>query len=325
MKQLFLFLILSSLLISCDKEFKTLDVPEVDLSISKYNYKVGDTVKFALSGNADIIYFYSGEPGNDYAHATADRYEDFQPMMTFNTFARSQGNTSTTGTSMGGNCQKKQFHVYCTTELDLTTVFSLTDTITAIQNCEWEELTQYFNIRETECNGLQTSLNVGTLNITDRIDDNKPLRVAFKYVNKPYTIENGGGNIWRFENFSIKGATTAGDKVIIDQNAGNWNFIRINGDFKDSRIDALQVTMRGNSTNEVEQELWCISNPIHLTKKVNLGFDKAIPVKSLADKTPTLFSHVYDTPGTYSATFVSANSNISGRKESVKTIEITIK
>ena len=53
--------------ICCNKELK-IDPLNVGVTTSKTTYQVGDTVHFNFTGNPDIISFYSGTDGNDYAY-----------------------------------------------------------------------------------------------------------------------------------------------------------------------------------------------------------------------------------------------------------------
>jgi hypothetical protein len=49
---------------SCQKE--TLSEVSFDAIPSSTSFKVGDSVKFTLTGNPDVHSFYSGEEGNNY-------------------------------------------------------------------------------------------------------------------------------------------------------------------------------------------------------------------------------------------------------------------
>ena len=49
---------------SCEKE--SVPVPEFNVEVNSKQYYAGDTVFFRLTGNPDIISFYSGEPNRIY-------------------------------------------------------------------------------------------------------------------------------------------------------------------------------------------------------------------------------------------------------------------
>jgi len=63
--------------------------------------QVGDTVVFSLSGNADLVDFYSGAFGNDYAYSNQDRYYDVGARLSFRT-SKSPNND----TEVNWNCAK---------------------------------------------------------------------------------------------------------------------------------------------------------------------------------------------------------------------------
>ena len=54
------------MLASCEKELEPKPI-SFDVTTAGKTYHAGDTVFFTLSGNPDIITFYSGQPGTDYA------------------------------------------------------------------------------------------------------------------------------------------------------------------------------------------------------------------------------------------------------------------
>ncbi|CAL1519454.1 DUF5017 domain-containing protein [Chitinophaga sp. MM2321] len=58
-------LAVSAMLASCEKELKPKPI-SFDVATTGNTYHAGDTVFFTLSGNPDIITFYSGQAGADY-------------------------------------------------------------------------------------------------------------------------------------------------------------------------------------------------------------------------------------------------------------------
>lgn len=71
MKITFSIIVIAALAMSaaCEKEL----VPEpvsFDVTATDHDYQVGDTITFRISGNPDMITFYSGEPGANYDFAT---------------------------------------------------------------------------------------------------------------------------------------------------------------------------------------------------------------------------------------------------------------
>ena len=69
-------------------------MPGFNASPSGTTFKVGDTVRFAFSGKADNIAFYSGEPGFSYKYK--DRTSaDGIPQLEFSSYLQNKGETNT--------------------------------------------------------------------------------------------------------------------------------------------------------------------------------------------------------------------------------------
>ncbi len=51
--------------VACEKEL-TPEPVSFNVTATDHDYQVGDTITFLISGNPDMITFYSGEPGANY-------------------------------------------------------------------------------------------------------------------------------------------------------------------------------------------------------------------------------------------------------------------
>jgi len=300
---------------ACDNTMESVDAPGFAVSADQTTYKVGDIVTFNLKGNPDIISFYSGESGNDYEYANKDRYMDASVEFDFQTQVRSQTGPNT-------YCQDDQFHLYYSHDFAFDGT-NMADSINNVQSATWVEITDKFVMCPLECSSNTAYKFSETLDITDLFEENKPVYFAFRYINRPYS-QFGNGNIWRFSGLKMNAVTPAGIVSLLSQNTANWKPIFIGEGWDKSRFTstATVVTMRGPSTNEVDQELWAISEGALLD--TNMGYDLAVAIKSAFEVPLKEYEHIYTEPGTYTVTFVARNSNIYEGKEVVKQLQITI-
>ena len=72
----------------CSKE-DSVDMPSFEVTLPGSVFKVGEPVAFSLSGNPDIISFYSGEAGNAYEYKDKDRITPAEMTLSFTTLASS--------------------------------------------------------------------------------------------------------------------------------------------------------------------------------------------------------------------------------------------
>lgn len=315
------FLLTSSFVFfACENTMENVDKPDFDVRLERNTYKLGDTITFKFKGNPDIISFYSGVSGNDYEYAHKDRYERGTVELTFQSQVRSQSGPN-------NFCQEDQFHMYYSNNFEFTGS-TKQDSINAVQSATWTEITNKFVICPLECSSNTSYKQAGQVNIADLFEEGTKLHIAYRYINKPYSIY-GNGNIWRFSTFSMVSKTEAGDITLMAQNTANWQPVFIGGGWDATRFTntGSVVTMRGPSTNEIEQELWAVSEGVDASlalEKINVGPDWAYPLKTISEVPMTEYSMVYDKPGTYTAVFVAKNSNIYGNKDVIKKIQITI-
>ncbi|MFT4094230.1 MAG: DUF5017 domain-containing protein [Niabella sp.] len=318
MKYVSYIIIFIAILAGCHKAFEVTE-PSFEVSTNTLTVKVGDSVIFYLEGNPDIITFYSGEIGNDYAYVDQDRILPTDSVLvSFQSQVRSQSGTSAT------YCQDSQFHVCVSKDL----VFSGTtasDSAQSVQNATWEDISDRFTLCTLECSSTTAYASSGTANIVDLFETEVPLYFAFRYINKP-NAEYGNANIWRFSSFTMASVTdSSGSATMTDQANAGWVPVFIGDGWDATRFTNTGsiITMRGYTTNTIDQELWCIANPVEITD-TNLGHEYGIGIKSVGDAPLTSYGHQFNEAGVYTVTFVAANSSVYGRKEVVRQLQITV-
>src|SRR5690606_24200286 len=107
----------------------------------------------------------------------------------------------------------------------------------------------------------------------------------------------------------------------------NWSVVQ-QGPWDNNRITVSPTLLlfNGNVANtEVYLTGWTISMPLHIDPfLIDLGPDRAVPIKSIADADRPSYTHTYTEPGTYTATFVAANQSLDERKEIIRQVEVVV-
>ncbi|MGC4235110.1 MAG: DUF5017 domain-containing protein [Niabella sp.] len=302
----YLYIVPVIIMISCTKQ-DHISVPSLDIAVNSHSYKVGDTVTFnILNTQADFLSFYSGESTSDYKFVKEEKKYNAITALSFWT-AKYAGNNADCGRLM------------------YSTNFSGVYDSTSIRSANWQDITDRFFMPPI---GTSTYYYSNEVDISDLfIAADKPVYFAW-FMN---TRENSNRTLFKVQRFQIRG--------IVEEDS---DFSRIKYDFAGSGfkmvlgrgwagvtaslpvVNATDVFWNGPTPNTTYKEGWAVSAPIYPVEEVNLGAAKAVGLKALGEEMPSSYTHVYQRPGNYSVTFVAANSSIYGRKEIVKSINITI-
>ena len=342
---------------SCQKKLEVKDAPDFEVSTEASTYKVGDEVKFKITGNADIISFYSGEELNDYA------FKDGRVVD-----VKGKGYTVSFRSSLRpgdpGPTQEDQLSVLYSTNFtgnyaDLASVKSAT----------WVDITDSFNFGYTPTFELSTDAD-----LSDVVVPGKPIYFALKYVTRPQ-LENGFAQQWRIQDFWFKSKDSLkGNAIVIeDQLQMGFRIIDENPENAPARseITDTRITLFGNKYkdpndplydpenpiydpknpiynpdsaayvpgakvpdfvpydpdspyNDPQSENWAVSGPVQVDQ-VDMGPDWAKSVRSsiYAART-TSYTYKYTQPGTYKAVFVVSNNSVDDTKQLVKEVTLTI-
>lgn len=286
------------------EDFEEVTVPNFTVTPETATAKVGEPVEFMVDNAPNFLQFYAGDFGHTYKHRNRTNAEGTVTMS----FLNSQK------WGLGGNASGT-LSVWYSRDYDGS------GTPEAVSNATWTEITERFNISTLYDFTFQES---GLVDITDLADGNT-IYFGFKYFSD--NTEDRQPE-WYFDELSItmdvEGApaplTVASKKepgftpvdvlgIESSFNAAKWYF--------DGGKDHWR--MRGNS-HKIVNEDWLITNAINLTK---VNPDKGTPLKSFSEKLES-FTHIYETPGTYTVTLVGTNTTIHGSQETVKELTITI-
>ncbi|NGM61270.1 DUF5017 domain-containing protein [Sphingobacterium sp. SGG-5] len=310
MKKIGLLYIVSILLFSgCRKE--EVNMPEFDVNVESMEYNVGEEVKFKLTGEVDQMAFYSGEMFHEYKYSHVSRLSMTQSVkVSFRT-------------NVTYNDQPNQLAVFVSNN------YNGGGTYADVSAATWkgkDDFSPWFGIApENNPWGQANNYFSGEIDLIDAFEADKPLYIGFRYK---HTLGTGIPRNWYVYNMNASANTILGASTLFNTTAVyslvyDDNFTT--DALKNSQITTymmlrLPVELRPVS----EAEIWAISPPIYL-EEIDHGPDRSVPVKGFRDPMPGEFKHTYTEPGTYTVTFVGANTNVYGTKENIKEIKLTIK
>ncbi|MBJ6368077.1 DUF5017 domain-containing protein [Snuella sedimenti] len=292
---------------SCE-DYETVDQPDFEVTVVTQTAKVGEPVEFVVNNAPNFLNFYSGEFEHQYKHRNRTNAEGTVTMSFLNSQKWGVG-ANATGT----------LSVWYSKDYDGT------GTPEAVNNANWTEITDRFNISTLYDFTLQES---GVVDITDLADGN-PIYFGFKYFCDNIAERPAE---WYLDDLSIKmdvadapapltvatesnpGFTPADVQgVVSGWNANKWywdsdkGLWRMRGQVK---VDGLWVI----------NEDWLITNAINLTA---VNPDEGKTIKTYSTKLDS-FTHIYENPGTYTVTFVGNNTTVYGSEEKVEEFTITV-
>ncbi len=307
-------------LASCKKD--NLSNPEFDVIVDTENaaeiedgvpvFKVGTSIKFNLSGVADMVTFYSGEPGMMYQHRDRTSIQGL-PFVQFNTQMEN------------GNMPPGFLHVLLSSDFVGFTKDRVQDAEN-IAKATWVEVTDQANLPTTPTTQLSPKID-----LTAYAD--KPLYIAFKYdrpVNTDfpryqirnfrvaneadgtaYDIVNTGNAGWTAFDFNAR----ANEDPYLATGGGTTNRI---WDFRNAASDN-RISIGYNST--LASNDWAITRALDLT---SITPDEGKGIKAYNDDRLREYQFTYNKTGTFTVSFLATNSSYENAKSLVKEVKIKV-
>lgn len=330
---------------ACDNNDEII-TPDFGVTADKVVLRVGDTIQFNFTGKADVLTFYSGELGSNYA--AKDRLSSEGIVKLAFQSAMQQG-------PIPPAASLDSFSLLISTDLsgyDAESISRATWTDITARNTRWP-------------NSLSTTYTSSdAIDISDFSSANK-INIAFKYVGNPnptfaqrkwqikdLTLNNtlaDGTSTPLFSNFanvgwvqaSVKNDLRMGTPATLGVgynawNVGTWNVSATNNPIVFTTTSGLKAVNTngivivsgypitfdpGTTINNDENEDWLITSAIDLKKtKPDVGN----VIKSPITKSLTKYSYIYNKVGNYTITFDAMNNNLNNSIHSIKQIQITV-
>jgi hypothetical protein len=322
------------LLASCKDDFlDDVKEPTLEVKTAKTTYKVGDVINFDISGESDIVYFYSGEPQSEFAYRNGHVVDVSSAGVNMNFNIAATGNAASQGTLNA--TIPPQLTVWASTDLndDYTPA--------GVQKATWTEITSRFKYATT-ATFISASPTAGGVSVTDLVKPGKPLYIGFRHETKPQAVAPPTGGItrsWLFEAFSMTSQKDIGTVAtpwfpqFYNHAAAGFHLVDMYGKNAPAQsiINATRLTLIGNKYDAVNDPgndpntvNWGITRGMYFGS-IDLGYDHAIALKDqVKDAALTSYTYTFTTPGTYKVTFVATTNNATHRKEVVRELTLTI-
>lgn len=273
-------------------------------------------VTFNFDESADVISIYPGDIGGEFSYKSGRiaKRTSFDFSFDTNVFFGTQDPTT-------------QFFVMASPD------YNGAGDLESIHNATWIDITNMFEIPER----LPTNSEYypsGSVNLHEMLEEKGALSLAFKYmVNDQLTF--GEYAAIRIRNWKL---LSKFEFVEEEQNLDlKWTLTESEG-IKNGRnsISSSTITLRGNAGYnngkpteanrpwvEMQTEAWVISDKFS-AGNVNLGADKATPIKIFGDPTLKSYTYTYTKAGEYDVVFMLSNVNVESEKKIYKTVHISI-
>lgn len=334
-----------ALLSACENNDE-ISAPDFNVTTDKTTFKVGDTVQFNFKGKPNILTFYSGELGTNYAFK--DRFTAEGVVKLAFQSAMQQG-------PVPPAVSPDEMSLMISTNLagyDAESIGKATWTDITARNTKWPT-------------ALTTTLTASdAIDISDFNSANK-VNIAFKFVGKPnptfaqrkwqirdLTLSNtlSDGTVTNlFSTFantgwaqaSLKNDLNPGTAATIGVgynawNVGTWNVSATNNPIIFTTTSGLRAVNTngiviaaaypitfdpGTLINNDENEDWLITSAIDLKKSKP---DAGIVIKNALNKSLAKYQYIYKKAGTYTVTFDAINNGLNNSINSVKQLVITV-
>jgi len=295
----YIILAVAAFAASCKK--MDTDNVAVNITLPKTTYKVGDTVKFSMSGNADYIDFYSGEPGHNY---------DLKDVYTSQVSGNPEFQFASTVQS--GNATTKGLYILASNNFN--GIYDKTN----IAQATWTDITNRATLATST-----TSVSSGIINVNDLKVDGKPLYIAFRYVSVNPAISNQW--LWTISTFQFR--TKFANNVTYTNAADNvsagFGSIEFAGDSAHWSA-GTSLVHAGLKAGYPADDDWAITRPFYLNS-INSDAAGVVVVKNITSvPLAPVFNYQFVAPGTYNVVFVARNANINSSKQKIFTFTITV-
>ncbi len=299
--------------LGCRKMYENVAEVGFDVTVSKTTVEVGKTVTFNITGNPDLITFWSGEKGHDYAYRETERIYTSQMSFSFSTTTKS-GTTDFPNPSVVPIAWSSDFTGEYTED--------------AVKAATWNDITDMFTLPDKS--GI-TKMPSGSVQISpfySGLSTSEPIyfRYHFKYSSEEQAKGNGRTQ-WTFDSVSFTGMTDGVSEEIYDLADAGWQIVETEScadQTRKSSVENGKIAFDCGFSAPHDVECWAVSGAIYNEGAINLGVDYGLGIKAIADAELTSYSYIYDKPGDYTVTFVGANANAYDRKEVVKVINIKV-
>ena len=321
MKKYIASLSLLAALVSASCENPDYVPAEYNVRLNEANsYRVGEPVRFDISGNVDNLLFYSGETGHEYKY--------------YNRYLVAPSDIRAAKFAMDIQClygYEGALDIYLSgtfdglggenAEADRTRIREMVEGgMEGWTKCDYRDGTQrVWYSHEFDLKEYVDKCSIAIHWHPTRTDPGTGAAVSQRtyWINADLVTDFGQGmNTINIRNIDwipvMMNSHYDADPYLINKGNGYINFNRSGAD----------LIMQGASNTELDFDIdgWLFSKPMALTAVQN---DQPLVIKDMQNYM-TSYEYVWNEPGTYVVTFVGINTNYAGASQLVKEFKITV-
>ena len=292
---------------------------DFDVKCENMQVRVGESVRFRISGNPDVISFYSGEVGNDY-NFISGRIAIPEYVVTFDEQAID-------------GYQENQLKVL------VSVTPPAGDTWDEISSFDgWSDISDRFTLLGPgKVTNNRVYTNVGSADVSDLLtSDEMSVYFAFHYTAQPWSSGNDS-NIIRVKNFKVQSKYNEKYTDLYEWNDCGWTMFT-KFPQQASRPSEIQENNKviqfrigwGNHEDGVGTyqsdgaDNWAVCNGLKLQKTLDMGPDRSVGIKGLNDVQKETYEHTYNAAGVYEVVFIAQNVNIGGSQTKVVKLQVEV-
>lgn len=278
-KLLYLFLAALPAITACTK--KAVPDPVFAVTTDSASHKLGDTTWFYFKGNPYNLTFYSGEHGHEYRFRNRTNAAG-TPQLQFTSY-RQNGNAADT------------------LQLLISSDFSALYDSADIRKATWTDITSMAKL-STGANNTAS----GIVDLSAFVRDSLPVYLAFRYVGTTHAAVQTTWTIaaLTINNILADSSNTFSVGTIAD---GAWASINMDNPAVKWTVSATSLVVKGAAANSPVTEDWVISRALVLNRALP---DVGVSLKNISANQLLSYPYIYKTAGTYTATFVGANTTV---------------
>jgi Domain of unknown function (DUF5017) len=316
--KIFFILLVVIFSISCKKEVNN-DV-DFDVTTASKTYKLTDSIVFNITGNPDVISFYSGEAGHSYDNKDRVSRNDGNLKMSFQ--IRMDSLSGFTAVSSGNFkvLASTNFTAAYSTSADLVVAASLDSAM--VNKATWVDISSRFTLPKTGT--INTFYLSGEASLSDLIKvPTDPIYLAYQYKGNP-TGNLGANGITigspvLFNTFS-DGSTVNYNLVPGGTVSTTWKVLKSANALNFWATSTSQLKFTSPAT-ALYSEDWAISNAFYPNIAVP---DNAVGIKNISNNPISTYTYKFTKAGDYKVVFVASNNRPDNINVKIKEVNITV-
>jgi len=287
----------------CEKEY----LKDVSLNIVPKSLVIDlkDSLSFSFTGDADVISFYSGEPGKEYKYRNRTVLEGAKLRLTI-------------ASRVLYGSQENNLKLMCSSK------FAGNYSAVGIKDEEWKDMTKDFTWSTAGPNAVAaTTTTSGPVEITKYIEPGKPIYFGYRYESWSATAASLAGRSWRLPTFDLELISADGTTTkLTSVTTAGWKKVPIIGEVSYWTVSNADPYLWFTPNSTLIPHLhWVVSSPFDPS---SVKPDKATVLKKLIDPAMSNFKYKFNKKGVYTVTFVAKNVNYQGEHDKVQEFEVTV-